>query len=97
MEAQQSWSNEDAVAGGCEVATDGSSIGANGFRCAGWGLCWGAGDARNTPGAVTGWVQTAARAEAYVAARAFTSEGSSTTIITDNKGVWRKMQRLQQG
>lgn len=97
IEAEQSWGSHDAVAGGCEVATDGSSIGNIGVRRAGWGLYWGAGDARYMAGTVIGWVQTAARAEAYPVPKAFTVADRPTTIITDNKGVWRKLRRLLQG
>lgn len=83
VEAEDSCGREDAVAGGCgEVAKDGSNIGGSGVRRASWGLYWGAGDGRNTSGAVIGWGQTAARAEASL-----TVADNSITIVTDNKGV----------
>lgn len=95
MAATACWGPQDSVAGGGEVATDGSSRGPKRVCRAGWGLCWGEADACNNSGAVIGRTQTAARADAYAVAQVVAVADAAVEVISDNKGVWNKLQQLK--
>lgn len=91
------WGEGDTIAGGGEVATDGGSRGQRQQARARWSIHWGARDARNDWGPVPGEQQTAARAEAHAVARMLTSVDSAVILITDNKGVYNKLRKVQRG